>query len=125
MLETPQAMSDTALKRFREMWQQNYGGLANSGKTAILENGMKWQAIGMRPADAEFIASRKFQVTEIARIFRVALERLGVRPEEAVHVGNEEADRLGALAAGLAFEPVPLATLPDRLGLQPEAEPSR
>ena len=71
VLETPQAMSDTALKRFREMWQQNYGGLANSGKTAILENGMKWQAIGMRPADAEFIASRKFQVTEIARIFRV------------------------------------------------------
>jgi HAD superfamily hydrolase (TIGR01549 family) len=51
------------------------------------------------------------------RIFLAALERLGVAPEEAVHVGNEEADRLGALAAGLAFEPVPLATVPDRLGL--------
>jgi len=50
-------------------------------------------------------------------IFLAALERLGVAPEEAVHVGNEEADRLGALAAGLAFEPVPLATVPDRLGL--------
>ncbi len=71
VLETPQAMSDTALKRFREIWQQNYGGLANSGKTAILEGGMKWQAIGLRPVDAEFITSRKFQVTEIARIFRV------------------------------------------------------
>jgi FMN phosphatase YigB (HAD superfamily) len=51
------------------------------------------------------------------RIFQVALDRLGVAPAEAIHVGNEEADRLGALAAGLAFEPVPLATLPDRLGL--------
>jgi len=51
------------------------------------------------------------------RIFGLALDRLGVRPEEAVHVGNEDVDRLGALAAGLAFEPVPLATLPDRLGL--------
>jgi len=51
------------------------------------------------------------------RIFGLALERLGVRPEEAVHVGNEDVDRLGASAAGLAFEPVPLATLPDRLGL--------
>jgi putative hydrolase of the HAD superfamily len=52
------------------------------------------------------------------RIFRVALERLGgVRPGEAVHVGNEDVDRIGALAAGMAFEPVPLATLPERLGL--------
>lgn len=51
------------------------------------------------------------------RIFRLALERLGVRPERALHVGDEPVDRDGAAAAGLAFEPVPLATLPGRLGL--------
>ena len=51
-------------------------------------------------------------------IFHVALERLGVRPARALHVGNEDADREGALAAGLAFEPAPLATLPERLGLR-------
>ena len=45
--------------------------VGNAGKTAILEQGMKWQAIGIAPKDAEFIVSRKFQVTEIARIFRV------------------------------------------------------
>ena len=50
-------------------------------------------------------------------IFRVALERLGVAPDRAVHVGDGEVDRAGALAAGLAFEPPPLATLPARLGL--------
>jgi HK97 family phage portal protein len=71
VLETPQAMSDEALKRFRKLWQENYGGIGNAGKTAILEQGMKWQAIGIAPKDAEFIVSRKFQVTEIARIFRV------------------------------------------------------
>lgn len=71
VLETPQAMSDEALKRFRKLWQENYGGVGNAGKTAILEQGMKWQAIGIAPKDAEFIVSRKFQVTEIARIFRV------------------------------------------------------
>ena len=71
VLETPQAMSDQALKRFREIWQQNYGGLGNAGKTAILEQGMKWQNIGIAPKDSEFINSRKFQLTEIARIFRV------------------------------------------------------
>ena len=59
-------MSDEALSRFRTLWQQNYGGVGNAGKTAILEQGMKWQAIGIAPKDAEFIVSRKFQVTEIA-----------------------------------------------------------
>lgn len=51
------------------------------------------------------------------RIFTHALARLGVRAERALHVGDENVDRAGAAAAGLAFEPVPLATLPERLGL--------
>lgn len=50
-------------------------------------------------------------------IFHLALARLGVPPERALHIGDAEADREGAFAAGLAFEPVPLATLPQRLGL--------
>ena len=52
------------------------------------------------------------------RLFALALERLGVLPERALHVGDTTADRDGALAAGLAFEPPPLATLPARLGLR-------
>lgn len=51
------------------------------------------------------------------RIFRVALDRLGVAAGRALHIGDEDADRDGAAAAGMAFEPVPLRTLPDRLGL--------
>jgi putative hydrolase of the HAD superfamily len=50
-------------------------------------------------------------------VFAVALGRLGVPPARALHVGDGDADREGAAAAGLAFEPVPLATLPERLGL--------
>ncbi|HZB86225.1 MAG TPA: HAD-IA family hydrolase [Gaiellaceae bacterium] len=48
-------------------------------------------------------------------VFRLALERLGVPPERALHVGDGDGDRQGAAAAGLAFEPTPLATLPERL----------
>lgn len=51
------------------------------------------------------------------RVFAEALERLGVSPERAVHIGDDEADQAGALAAGVGFEPPPLATLPARLGL--------
>ena len=49
--------------------------------------------------------------------FRVALERLGVEPQRAVHVGDGDTDRDGAAAAGIAFEPTPVCTLPERLGL--------
>jgi putative hydrolase of the HAD superfamily len=51
------------------------------------------------------------------RLFTDALSRLGVAAERAVHVGDGEADRKGAEAAGIAFEPAPLATLPERLGM--------
>ena len=49
--------------------------------------------------------------------FLVALKRIGVLPARALHIGDGDVDREGARAAGLAFEPVPLATLPERLGL--------
>jgi len=51
------------------------------------------------------------------RVFAEALSRLGVQADRAVHTGDDEADQAGALAAGLGFEPPPLATLPERLGL--------
>jgi putative hydrolase of the HAD superfamily len=50
-------------------------------------------------------------------VFRLALDRLGTAPERTLHVGDEDADREGAAAAGLLFEPAPLATVPERLGL--------
>lgn len=53
-----------------------------------------------------------------AAVFRVALEHLGVEPSRALHIGDDPVDEEGAHAAGLAFEPAPLATLPERLGLR-------
>ena len=50
-------------------------------------------------------------------VFAEAIARLGVRPERTLHIGDDEADEAGAAAGGLAFEPAPLATLPERLGL--------
>jgi putative hydrolase of the HAD superfamily len=51
-------------------------------------------------------------------LFAEAVARLGVEPRRTLHVGDGEADRVGAAAAGLAFEPVPLATVTERLGLR-------
>jgi HAD superfamily hydrolase (TIGR01509 family) len=51
-------------------------------------------------------------------IFEEALRRLGVEANRAVHVGDAKSDRVGARAVGMAFETIPLATVPDRLGLR-------
>ena len=51
-------------------------------------------------------------------LFDEAVSRLGVEASRVLHVGDDDADRLGAEAAGLAFAPVPLATIPDRLGVR-------
>ena len=45
-----------------------------------------------------------------AAVFRLALERLAVRPERAVHVGDEPEDEEGSRAAGMRFAPAPLST---------------
>ena len=55
----------------RESWQSVYGGTYNTGKVAILEEGMKYESISIPPDDAQFLDTRKFQLNEIARIFRV------------------------------------------------------
>ncbi len=51
-------------------------------------------------------------------VFATAIGRLGVTADRALHIGDTDADREGATAAGLAFEPAPLVTLPARLGLR-------
>jgi len=51
------------------------------------------------------------------RPFQLALRRIGIAPERALHVGDSGVDRDGAVAAGVVFEPAPLATLPVRLEL--------
>lgn len=75
VLEHPGTLKDPA--RVRESWNATFGGSTNSGKVAVLEEGMKYSPISISPADAQFLEIRKFQVSEIARIFRVPPHMLG------------------------------------------------
>ena len=52
-------------------WSSQHAGGANSGRTAILEEGVDFQALSMTLEDAEWIAARQFSVEEVARLFRV------------------------------------------------------
>lgn len=70
-IEFPGNFKDAEAKRvFRESYQQAQAG-ANRGKVLVLENGMKFHEVGVTNKDAQFLELRKFQITDIARLFRV------------------------------------------------------
>ena len=75
VLEHPGTIKDPS--RLRETWQSQFGGSANTGKVAILEEGMKYTPISISPEQAQFLETRKFQINEIARIFRVPPHMVG------------------------------------------------
>jgi len=75
VLEHPGTVKDPA--RIRESWQNTFGGSANANKVAVLEEGMKYTPIAISPEQAQFLETRKFQINEIARIFRVPPHMVG------------------------------------------------
>ena len=66
----------TEPERVRESWNKGFGG-ENKHKVAILEQGMKYTPISISPNEAQFLETRKFQIDEIARIFRVPPHMIG------------------------------------------------
>ena len=75
VLEHPGTIKDP--QRVRESWQSTFGGSGNANKIAVLEEGMKYTPISMSPEQAQFLETRKFQINEIARIFRVPPHMVG------------------------------------------------
>ncbi|MBP7278756.1 MAG: phage portal protein [Sedimentibacter sp.] len=69
VLEHPGTIKDP--QKVKDSWNMAYQGSANSHRVAVLEEGMKYQPIGISPEQAQFLETRKFQINEIARIFRV------------------------------------------------------
>ena len=75
VLEHPGTIKDP--QRVRDSWQAAFGGSSNANKVAVLEEGMKYTPISISPEQAQFRETRKFQINEIARIFRVPPHMVG------------------------------------------------
>ena len=75
LLEYPGTVKDP--DRVRESWNKGFSGSQNAGKVAILEEGMKYTPISIAPEQAQFLETRKFQINEIARIFRIPPHMIG------------------------------------------------
>jgi len=78
VLSTDKRLSDPAFARLKAQWNAVHGGVENTGKTLIAEEGLKWSALTLNSVDLEFIAGRKLQTEEICRIFGVSPAKVGV-----------------------------------------------
>ena len=75
VLEHPGTLKDPA--KVRDSWNAAFGGSSNAHKVAVLEEGLKYTPISISPNEAQFLETRKFQIDEIARIFRVPPHMVG------------------------------------------------
>lgn len=71
VLQHPGDLGDEAYKRLKNSWNERHQGLEGAQRVAILEEGMTVEKIGIPPEDAQFLATRQFQVSEVARMFRI------------------------------------------------------
>ena len=71
ILKHPGKLSQAGANRLRESWESAHGGLSQSNRVAVLEEGVEWQQVGVPPEEAQFLETRKFQDTKICSMLRV------------------------------------------------------
>lgn len=77
VLTYPTKLNAKELQNLRESWERVHNGPQNSNKVAILEGGLKWESVSMTNEQSQFLQNRQFQITEIARIFRIPPHMIG------------------------------------------------
>lgn len=92
ILKMPGRLSPEASKRLRESWHSTHGGSRNSGKTAILEDGMTYESIAANLKDSDLVEIRKFCREQIAAAFGVPAVRIGATDAQS-YSSQESADQ--------------------------------
>ena len=77
ILSHPAKLSEDAAKRLRQGWDGMYSGNVNVGKTAILEEGMKWAQLSIPHSDAQWLEARAYALQDICRIYRMPPHMVG------------------------------------------------
>ena len=77
VITVPGKLNSEAIQNMRKSWEEMHSTNKNAHRVAILQNGVAYQSIGTPPDDAQWIASRTFQIEEIARWFKIPPSKLG------------------------------------------------
>ena len=81
-LKATQPLGNDAKRKLKRQWKELYGGAANSGEPAVLDNGMEWVDISLPMTDLQFIESKNLTAKEIAAIFDVPPSAIGLAQEK-------------------------------------------
>ena len=76
ILTHPNILAEKGRKNLKASIKDAIGGLDNAHKLLLLEEGMKWEQMGVPPEDAQFLETRNYQIAEIARVYRIPLHML-------------------------------------------------
>lgn len=79
VLKTDKRLSDDAMTNLKNSWKDLYQGLKNSNKTIILEEGLDYKPMSLKPSDLQLDTSRNYVLSEICRLFNV--------PESLINAG--------------------------------------
>lgn len=90
LITTDRTLSKEAKSRLKTGWADSFAGLANFGKTPVLDEGMKWQPIGFSGVDAQHLETRKHQIEEIARMMGVFPQRIGYSDKTSTYASAEQ-----------------------------------
>jgi HK97 family phage portal protein len=77
ILTTDARLRQGDAEKLRDRWREKMNGLSNAYDVAVMDAGAKWQSIGIPPEDSQFIQTREFAVTEIARLYGIPPHMLG------------------------------------------------
>ena len=71
VLQTDRALSETAIGRLKNSFNNVYAQLTGSNATVVLEEGLTFKPVSISAEQAQFLASRTFSIEEVARIFNI------------------------------------------------------
>lgn len=77
VIKTEADLTPEQADKLLALWNKRHQGVNNAFKTAVLDNGASWQDVGIPPEDAQLLETRKFQITEIARLYRIPPHMIG------------------------------------------------
>lgn len=90
VITTEKSLGVEGRKRLKELFEEGFTSLINAGKVPVLDNGLKFVASAMTSIDAETLASRKFQIEEICRIFRVYPQKIMHTEKTSTYASAEQ-----------------------------------
>jgi HK97 family phage portal protein len=96
ILQTDAELDQETADRLKERWKAKMSGLGSAHEVAVMDSGVKWQSISIPPEDAQFLQTREFAVTEVARLY-------GIPPHMLMQVEKSTSWGSGIEEQGLAF----------------------